>query len=115
MRALEVARLDERVAATAGGAPLVACFVRKKDEPSQALLQAVDSAAAEIGGLDVVQIDIDADPARMDDLRVFKVPELIVWAGGAVVERTEGGIDAAGARDLLVHALDDAARARAAD
>lgn len=104
MRVIEPAALSERVRQDRD--PLAVCFVRRGDRPSEELLASLERLAGEFSGrLELGRVDIDADPALMDALRVFKVPELIVYADGRIVERSEGSLDVDQGRQLLEYAL----------
>lgn len=49
--------------------------------------------------------DVDEAPAAMDDLRVFHVPELLLYADGRLLERGEGEMTPTHLAAWLEHAL----------
>lgn len=49
--------------------------------------------------------DVDEAPAAMDDLRVFHVPELLLFADGRLLERGEGELSPSQLAAWLEHAL----------
>jgi thioredoxin-like negative regulator of GroEL len=93
LRRAEPSELD-RLLASPG--PLAICCVRARHAPSDALLAAVQAA----GRVEVVSLDVDASPSSMDRWRIFKIPELLLVAGGRIVERTAGEMTAAQVRAL---------------
>lgn len=89
---IKAAQLEQRVASESK--PLLVCFTRKDFAPAERLLTALSGLPAEWEEkLTRVCIDVDEDPERMDSLRVFKIPELMLYASGRVVERSEGEQD----------------------
>ena len=77
---------------------VVAAFVRRGEAPSDALLRAV----ADVEG---VELDIDACPNLQKELRIHRVPELLVWVGGRLVARLEGEMTREQVLDWLAHAI----------
>lgn len=74
--------------------PLLVCFTRRDFAPSDRLRTALHALpAAWEQKLSRICIDVDEDPETMDALRVFKVPEMMLYANGRVVERAEGEHD----------------------
>ncbi|MFZ9889294.1 MAG: thioredoxin family protein [Myxococcota bacterium] len=70
---------------------LLLCLTRKASLPSAQLLTAVEGLPSHLAArVQCLQVDLDAEPGFMDELRVHKVPELLVFSGGRIVERTEG-------------------------
>ena len=89
---IKAAQLEQRVANEAK--PLLVCFTRKNFAPAERLLGALSALPAEWEQkLTRVCIDVDEDPERMDALRVFKIPEMMLYASGRIVERSEGEQD----------------------
>lgn len=86
--------------------PSAVAFVRVGSAPSAQLL----ASLAEVEGsfaarLTLRQLDMDAAPELVQELRIHKVPELLVWApGGArLLGRMEGGMSARQLVDWLEH------------
>ena len=104
MERISAEELERRVAAA--GKPIAAVFVRKGSEPAQRLLEACAQVPAAVAGrYSFVAIDVDRDAARLDQLRIHKVPELILYASGRIVERSEGAMSAAELEALLEYVL----------
>ena len=86
--------------------PLIAAIVRRGAAPSDALLKELEGISAETRGrVDVVAVDLDEDKAVMDELRVTAEPEIILWADGRIVERSEGEMTAEQVDALVAHTL----------
>ncbi len=112
MRAIRPTELSGQIERLGPRALLAACFTRQDHAPSQALLAALEAMPDEIAGrVESVKIDIDADAGAdaetIDELRIFKVPELILFgADGRIVERTEGEMNAEQVAELFTYVLD---------
>lgn len=105
MEKLAPADLEKRAAAAK--LPLLVLFLRKGDKPSDALFAAAAGLSAKTAKkVEVVWADIDQDPKKMDALRIFKVPELLILSGGNVVERAEGAMTAEQLDELVRYTLD---------
>lgn len=104
MRTLPAAKLEQLIDSSTR--PVVVCVTRKGAASSRALLDAAAQLAPELGQrFELVQVDMDADPGRMDALRIAREPELLLYAGGRIFERTEGAMSAAQLAAFLEHAL----------
>jgi thioredoxin-like negative regulator of GroEL len=87
--------------------PLVACFTRAGSAPSDTLATALEAIRPDLAErVDRVRVDMDEDKALMDELRIFKVPELFVYAEGQIVERTEGEMSTEQVEELLDYVLE---------
>lgn len=92
--------------AEAAKKPLLVALVRKGAAPSEALLKALDAISPDTrGAVDIVAVDLDEAPEVMDDLRVSYEPEILLYAGGRIVERSEGEKTAEQVDDLVAYTL----------
>jgi thioredoxin-like negative regulator of GroEL len=103
--ALSEKQLDERLQKLSK--PLAAAFLRKGAAPADALLSALERAEPRLGGkIDVARLDIDACAHLVEELRIHRVPELLVWTPGPrLVARMEGSMSEEQVVDYLEHAL----------
>jgi len=87
--------LQQRISSSS---PVVAVFVRSDDATSDLLLNA-------LLGVEHVKLDVDACANLQKDLRIHRVPELLVWVGGRLVARLEGEMTREQVLDWLEHAI----------
>jgi thioredoxin-like negative regulator of GroEL len=106
-----VKRVEERELATllsASKVPVAAAFTRTGFAPSDELVTSLSAIEAKIGArMQVVQLDLDACKRIVEEQRIHRVPELLVWAAGGakLLARTEGAMRDDEVLGLLEHAL----------
>lgn len=102
MRAIEPKDLKPNLARAA--TPVAVVFARAGFAPSDELVASVQAHAAHLQGrMELLRVDVDGAPELVQELRVHKVPELLVWAagGGRMLARVEGAMRPDEALDFL--------------
>jgi thioredoxin-like negative regulator of GroEL len=102
MRDVNAADLMGDLARTTTATAVV--FARAGFAPSDELVASLTQVEAALGHhLGVLRVDIDAAPALVAELRIHKVPELLVWAAGGtrLLARSEGAMRPGEVLDLL--------------
>ncbi len=103
MRLLTALELKTRVAAPR---PVAVVVSRRRSPHSDHCIKTID-AVCEGLGLQTASIDADASDHAgfLDELNVRNVPEVQLWAGGVLLDRCGGVIDATDAQRWVVATL----------
>lgn len=104
-------RVEERDLATllaSSKVPVACAFTRAGFAPSDELVAALSAVEAKLNArMQVVQLDLDACKRIVEEQRIHRVPELLVWAAGGakLLARTEGAMRDDEVLGLLEHTL----------
>lgn len=99
--------LEERIGNVSR--PVVVQFHAPWCGPCKAISPHVDAVAKEFEGrVDVVRVDVDAEPELAREAGVRGVPTLVAYRGGAEVRRHSGMLGRDGLATLFRSALDEA-------
>lgn len=104
-------RVEERDLAallSSSKVPVAAAFTRAGFAPSDELVSALCAVESKLGArMHVVQLDLDACKRIVEEQRIHRVPELLVWAAGGakLLARTEGAMRDDEVLGLLEHTL----------
>lgn len=104
MRKLTELELKARVGKR--GDPVVVVVAQKRQRFAEELVRAVSAMPHDVKSrVEAVAIDVDDEPRLCDELRVRRVPELLVFVDGKLVQRTEGVLDPTEAASFVEDAL----------
>lgn len=106
MKTLEERELAGTLAASKHA--VAVAFTRAGFAPSDELVAALESVEGKLKGrVDLVRLDLDKCKRVVEEQRIHRVPELLVWApgGGRLLARTEGAMRGDEVLGLLEHAL----------
>jgi len=70
--------------------PVVVDFWAPWCGPCKQVTKALEELAGELGGIDFVMLDIDANPAVASRYEVLSIPTVILFAGGRAAETVIG-------------------------
>ncbi len=106
MRLVSELELKSRIGNGKGGPPVIVAITRRRARPAEELARALSALPKDLAArIDTLGVDADEEPRLCDELRVKKIPELLVFVDGRLVERAAGALDPIEAASFIEDAL----------